>query len=171
MVNDFNCSVFFSRAASNSCDVLLAYLGKKSFVLNEQKADKAGRILILDITVDADQYILINLYNANAETEQLKILESFKQSLLKNLDISQNKRIIFTGDFNIFFNLKLETKGGIPLLKRKSIEKLVEIKGSLDVCDIWRIRDPNTRNPNPNTRFIERRLDYIFISNCLQEFV
>ena len=98
-------------------------------------------------------------------------MESFKQSLLKNLDISQNKRIIFTGDFNIFFNLKLETKGGIPLLKRKSIEKLVEIKESLDVCDIWRIRDPNTRNPNPNTRFIERRLDYIFISNCLQEFV
>ena len=98
-------------------------------------------------------------------------MESFKQSLLKNLDISQNKRIIFAGDFNIFFNLKLETKGGKPLLKRKSIEKSVEIKESLDVRDIWGIRDFNARNPNPNTGFTERRLDYIFISNCLQEFV
>ena len=29
--------------------VLIAYLGKTSFVLNKQKTDKAGRMLILDI--------------------------------------------------------------------------------------------------------------------------
>ena len=45
------------------------YLDKKSFVLNKQKTDKAGKVLILHITVDADQHILINLYNANIETE------------------------------------------------------------------------------------------------------
>ena len=83
------------------------------------------------------------MYNANTETEQVKILEEL-QSLLKNLDVSQNKRIIFADDFNIFFKSKLEAKGGKPLLKRKSIAKLVEIKESLDICDIWRIRNPNT---------------------------
>ena len=66
------------------------------------------------------------------------------QSLLQNLDVSQNKRIIFADDFNIFFNSKLEAKGGKPLLKRKSIAKLVEMKESLDICDICRIRNPNT---------------------------
>ena len=66
------------------------------------------------------------------------------QSLLQNLDVSQNKRIIFADDLNIFFNSKLEAKGGKPLLKRKSIAKLVEMKESLDICDIWRIRNPNT---------------------------
>ena len=40
------------------------------------------RILIFDATSDTDQYILINLYNANTETEQLKILEEH-QYLLK----------------------------------------------------------------------------------------
>ena len=29
----------------------------------------------LDITLDADKYVLINLYNANTETERVKILE------------------------------------------------------------------------------------------------
>ena len=114
-----------------------------SFILNKQKKDNAGRILILDIALDVDQYISRNLYNANTETEQVKILEEL-QSLLKKLDSSQNKRIIFAGDFNIFFNSKLEAKGGKPLLKRKSITKLAEIKESLDICDIWRIRNPNT---------------------------
>ena len=66
------------------------------------------------------------------------------QSLFQNLDVSQNKRIIFADDFNIFLNSKLEAKGGKPLLKRKSIAKLVEMKESLDICDIWRIRNPNT---------------------------
>ena len=83
--------------------------------------------------------------------------------------------MIFAGDFNTFFNLKLEAKGGKQLLKRKFIAKLVEIKEVSDICDIWRIRNPNNRNftfrENHSTGFKERRLYYIFISNCLQEFV
>ena len=42
-------------------------------------------------------------------------------------------------------------------------------------CDIWRNRKPKCQNftfrRKHSTGFIERRLDYIFISNCLQEFV
>ena len=76
----------------------------------------------------------INLYNADPENEQVKQKLEVLQSLLKNLDISPNKRIIFTGDFNIFFNSKLVAKGGQPLLKRKSITKLVDINESLDIA-------------------------------------
>ena len=173
-LNDFNCLRFFSHGVCNSCGVLIAYLGKNSYILNEQKTDNTGRILIFDITLHADQFVLSKLYNANTVTELVKSLEEF-QSMFKNLDISQNKRIIFTGDFNIFFNSKLEPKGGKPLLKRKPIAKLVEINERIDICDIWRIRNPNNRyftfRENHLTGFIECRLDYIFISNCLQEFV
>ena len=60
-------------------------LGKKSFVfnrVNKQKTDEVGRILIRDITLDADQYIQINLYNGNTETEEVKIFDEL-QSLKK----------------------------------------------------------------------------------------
>ena len=97
---------------------------------------------------------------------------SFK-SLLKFFDINRNKRII-AGDFNIFFISKLEERGGKPLPKRKSVIKLVDIKESLDICYIWRIRNPKCQNftfrQNHSTRFIERQLNYIFISNSLREF-
>ena len=56
----FNCVVFFFEGKSDSSDVLTACLGKKSFVLIQKMTDKAGRALILDITLDADQYILID---------------------------------------------------------------------------------------------------------------
>ena len=161
-VNDFNGPVFFSYGTSNSYSVLIAYLGKTSFVLHKLKTDKAGRILVLDVMLDGDHYILINLYNANTETEQCKTF---------------NEPQSFAGDFNIFFSSKLETRGGKLILKRKSIMKLVDIKGRLDICDIWRIRNPKRQNftfrqnhstipPfHHSTGFIERRLDYIFVSN------
>ena len=108
--------------------------------------------------LDGDHYILINLYNANTETEQCKTFNEL-QSLLIFFDINQNKRIIFAGDSNIFFSAKLEARGGKPILKRKSITKLVHIKESLDICDIWRIRNPNRQNftfrQNHSTGFIE----------------
>ena len=98
------------------------------------------------------------------------------QNLLKNSDISQNKRIIFARDFNIFFNSKVEAKSDIPLLKKIHC-KICWNKRSLDICDIWGIRNPNTRNftfrQSHSTGSIERRLDYIFISisNCLQNLL
>ena len=56
--------------------------------------------------------------------------------MLKLFDINQSKRIIFAGDFNIFFTSKLETSGNKSIPKRKSIIKSVDIKESLDICDI-----------------------------------
>ena len=78
-------SGILSHGRSNLCGVLFAYLGKKSFVfnrVNKQKTDEVGRILIRDIALDADQYIQINLYNGNTETEEVKIFDEL-QSLKK----------------------------------------------------------------------------------------
>ena len=79
------------------------------------------------------------------------------------------------GDFNIFFSSKLEAREGKPIPKRKSIIKLIDIKERLNICVIWTIRNPKrqhfTFRQNHSTGFIERRLDFIFVSNCLQEFV
>ena len=132
-VSEFSWPVFFFQGACNLCGVLITYLCKRSFFLNEQKTDEAERILILDIMPDVDQYILVNLYNANMETYKVKILEGL-QNLLKNLD-SQNEHIIFAGDSNIFFNSQLEAKSGKRLLKRIAIAKYVEIKESLNICN------------------------------------
>ena len=76
-VIDFSFSVFYSHGASKSCGVLIAYLCEMIFVLKNQKTDRAGIILILDIMLDTDQYILEEL-----------------QSLLKKIEVSQSKHII-----------------------------------------------------------------------------
>ena len=68
----------------------------------------------------------------------------------------------------------LGTKGGKRAIKKKSLAKLIQLKESYNLCDIW-IRNPVTSTftfrQKHCTGFIQHRLDYIFISNSLQEFV
>ena len=71
--DDFKGQVFFSHRTSNSRGVLVAYLGSKSFVVKNKRNDDDGRILILDVSIDDTDYILVHIYNANNETEQIKV--------------------------------------------------------------------------------------------------
>ena len=71
--------------------------------------------------------LLINLYNANTEYEQLSTLSDFSNMLEKVGDIN-NKSIEFGGDFNLFFEAKLEAQEGNPVLKKKTLAKLIQIK-------------------------------------------
>ena len=79
------------------------------------------------------------------------------------------------GDFNLLFDSRLDAQGGNPTMKKKSLAKLIELKESYDLCDIWRVRNMKSRQftftQQHSSGFIQHRLDYIFISNTLQELV
>ena len=47
-----------------------------SFEVSNKKQDESGRILILDVKVRDNDFLLINLYNANKESEELNTLSS-----------------------------------------------------------------------------------------------
>ena len=95
-------------------------------------------------------------------------------ALLKTFDIDPNKHIIMAGDFDLFFNSKLDAAGGNPTLKRKSLAKLIELKEAYDLCDIWRIRNTTVKQftftQQHSSGFIQCRFDYLFISNGLHNF-
>ena len=83
------------------------------------------------------------------------------------------KKILFCGgNFNLTFDCKFHVSGGKKSLAKKSLAKLTEIKETLYLCDIWRIRNPNVRRftflQNYVFGFIERKPDFFLISNILQ---
>ena len=95
--------------------------------LKEEQTDKEGRNLILDVSINDSEYILINLCNTNTENEQIDVLSSLFD-LLEEFDISPTKQLVMAEDFNLFFNSKLEAQGGNPTLNKKSLAKLIEFK-------------------------------------------
>ena len=58
-------------------------------------------------------------------------------------------------------------------MKKLAVSKLIELKESLNLCDIWRIRNPKSKAFTFRQRHVsgilQRRLDYLFISNNMQE--
>ena len=88
-------------------------LEQERLPLKKQQTDKEGLILILAVSINNSEYILINLYNANTENEQIDVLSSLSK-LLEEFDISLTKQLVMAGDFNLFFNSKLEAQGGNP---------------------------------------------------------
>ena len=63
---------------------------KLLMLIKKQETDKEGHILILDVSVNDSEYILINLYNANTEKEQINVFSNMF-TLLKNFDINPKK--------------------------------------------------------------------------------
>ena len=156
---------WFSHGKTNSHSVLIAYFGTEKFTIKKQQTDHRGRIIILDVSINDSEYTLINLYNANTEKEQIEVLRNLF-ALLKIFDINPNKHIIMAGDFNLFFNSKLNAAGGNLTLKRNSLAKLIELKEAYDLCDIWRVRNTKVKQftftQQHSSGFIQRRLDFLF---------
>ena len=132
--DDFKGEVFYSHGKSNSCGVLICFIGSKKFFIRNKLSDNDGRILILDVDIDDENFILINLYNPNTEGEQLKTLSKLTEMLTK-LHLTQNNNIICAGDFNLFFNVKLESYGGNPVFKKRSVGKIVELKETYNLTE------------------------------------
>ena len=171
--DEFRGELFFSHGTTNSCGVMIGYLGSKMFTVNKMSHDSNGRILIIEANIDDEIFILINFYNSNNETEQIKTLNELNQ-LLGDFSLNSSKQVIFAGDFNLFFDMNLETSGGCPTLKKKSISKILQLLEQNNLVDIWRIRNPSSKRftfrKNHFSGFIQRRLDYVFISNNMQEY-
>ena len=106
------------------------------------------------------------MYNSNTEPEQLETSLHELETILLKFDANEYNHITFSGDFNIIFNAFLEATGRNAQLK-------TEFKDKFDLCDLWRIKHPKTKTFTFKQKhfsgFIERRLDYIFVSQNLQE--
>ena len=68
--DDFKGEFFYSHGKSNSCGVLICFIGSKKIFIRNKLSDNGGRILILDTDLGDEKFILINLYNPNTEAEQ-----------------------------------------------------------------------------------------------------
>ena len=117
--------------------------------------------------IQSSPSILINYY---AEEQQVLILTEIRD-ILEKIDLEKDTQLIWGGDLNSFFDYKLDANGGNSKLKLQSIAKLVSMMSENDLCDIFRVRNPEMKcyTWRRKTPFKQRRLDYFLISDQLQD--
>ena len=136
--------VVFSHGTSNSKGVLIAFREPVNYRILSAQCDANRKYIILDLEIDNCPFILINYYALNDECQQLQVLEEISNKLDK-LDFKKNTQFIREGDFSVIFAEKLDADGGNAKLKDKSITKILSMMSENDLCDIYRVRSPQSR--------------------------
>ena len=161
MADDFQGRIFFSHGTTNSCGVMIGFLGNKNLKCSKIRTDSNSRIIVLVAEIDDEVILLINLYNPNTEAEQVKTICEFEQMLdIFSLEYCKIFFFFVAGDF--FFNSNLEAAGGNPALK--SVSKITQLPEIYNLIVIWRIHSPFSKcytcRKNHISGYIQR---YLFL--------
>ena len=159
-----------SHASSNSRGVAILIKKGVDYTPHSKIIDPLGRYIILKAEIKDKIYVLINIYAPNNDKDSFKFFADLLAKL-KNENLDEEENIIVGGDFNCPLNTILDKKGGI-LTPRKSVVSIINsIQGDLDLIDIWRVKNPNTKSYtwSQNSPMILCRLDYWLISNNLHD--
>ena len=171
--NQFGCdtgSVFFSHGKSDSRGVLIAFREGIKYNVIEKYIDTEGHYIVLNLLLNNSPVVLINYCAPNQEAEQLKVLDRLTH-ILDQLDIAQDTMFMWGGDFNMIFDIDLDADGGSPKLYIKPVSKLLSVMSEIDLCDIYRVRNPDSRRLTWRRKspFKQRRLGFFLVSDCLQD--
>ena len=124
--------------------MLIAFCEAVNYKITEQYVDSNGKYIVLTALLDSVPFILVNYYAPYYETDQLKLLEELGH-IFHQLDKDENTTLIWKGDFNMIFDIYLDADGGTPKLYVKSVSKLLSLMSENDLCDIYRLRNPDIR--------------------------
>ena len=80
--DELKAQLYFSHAKTNSCCVLIAFYRNVNVVFKNQFNDDSGKILILEVTIDDIEYLLVSVYKAKTDQEQLKTLQNLSVMLI-----------------------------------------------------------------------------------------
>ena len=163
-------SMSFAHGISNSRGALIAFREGLNYNVISSHLNDNGRYVILKVEIQKSPIILINYYAPDEEGQQVQILTEISD-ILEKMELEEDTQLIWGGDFNSFFNCKLDADGGNPKLKIQSITKLVSMMSENDLCDIFRVRNPEMKRYTwrRKTPFKQHRLDYFLISDQLQD--
>ena len=163
---DWSGQIYFSHGSCGSCGVAILFPKKLDVSVNHIINDTHGRFLLLDVTIDEQNFILINIYapTKDKENEQIALLNDIKNVLVDYMD----KIIIIGGDFNTCLNPDIDKSGGTKENVTKYSNQITEFNTEFNLIDIWRIRNPDktryTWRGQTRNGIVSTRLDYWLIS-------
>ena len=96
--DEFEGQLFFSHGKTNCCGVEIGFVGTKYLNILNIKRDNLKRILVIEVKIDDSVFVLINIYKADTEPEQLHALNDLS-NIIETFEDIQNKNVVLGGDF------------------------------------------------------------------------
>ena len=101
--NQWGGKVIYSHRSNDSRGVLIALKEGLNVKIENETKDTNGHVIISKAFIEGSDFLLINIYNANVEKEQLHTLEML-DSLIDKVNANHDIKVILDGDLNFHFN-------------------------------------------------------------------
>ena len=146
----------FSSYESNSRGVAILFKNNFDFQIKSTVIDNKGNYIIAEIITEKKAFILINVYGPNEDQPH------FYCDLSRKLEtLIEDQNIILAGDFNLVMNKKLDTMNYKNLNNPKSRMELIHLTEKYDLCDIFRVLNPDKQKKKPNQAIKTRFFSHI----------
>ena len=154
--------IITSHGSPNARGVAILIKAGFDCSIHQQILDPMGRYIIVKAVMQDKTYVLINIYAPNKDKDLTNFFKNL-YAILQKENLESEENIIIGGDFNCPLNPERDKKGGV-LLQRKSVTNCIEcLQNQLDLVDIWRIKNPNTKSFTSSQNLQEYFADLIII--------
>jgi exonuclease III len=156
--------IYISSGSTHSRGVAILIPNGMDYEINSCLTDDYGRYILLDGIFNGYELTLLNIYapTAGKNSEQLKFLDELTPCLQK-----YSYKLILGGDFNTHLGELDNYKSNMHI--SNFARRLITMMEDLDMCDIYRILNPDTRRYTwrrlTTNGLQQTRLDYILIPN------
>ena len=158
----WNGEIFHSVTDSpHSRGVSILLSNKLDYSVISHHNDTEGRILLLNLVINNQNYTICNVYSPNFVTNKLKFFHDVKTFI--NAHAIAQHHLILGGDFN---SVDCELDRASNKLDKCSTV-LKELKSDLNITDIWRFLNPHTIDYSyidPSSRGHNSRIDFLLCS-------
>ena len=156
--NEWGGKIVFSHGTAHGKGVMMLFNPEADIDLEQTLLDQDGRYIMVNGRVNDNDVSLINLYSPNKRTEQVKFFKEIHKLAQENA----SGTVIIGGDCNISLT-ELDKTGGRPIDdKNYAIKEMQCLLKSFNLADVWREKNPNTRQYTWQNENIKCRLDYWF---------
>ena len=157
---------FFSSYTSRARGVAICLNNTFEYKLKDVIKDPNGNFIILKISINSVDYILVNLYAPNKDCPEFF---THINTLIGNIDVNN---IIIGGDWNLVLNPDIDSSNYKHVNNVRSKNEVDNLISKYNLTDIFRQVHPTVRkyswHKKVNTRVIQQgRLDFFLVSDHL----
>ena len=125
--------VRYAHGTHNSKGVLIAFKDGVNLDIQMEIVDSEGRFIIIKTIINESNVVIVNYYAPYDEPSQVETLAKIDRHI-RPLELEDNTTFLVGGDFNMYFDTKLDANGGNPKLKVNSLTQLKIILEGNDLC-------------------------------------
>ena len=112
--------VRYAHGTHNSKGGLIAFKDGVNLDIQTEIVDSDGRFIIIKTIINESNVVIVNYYAPNDEPSQVETLTKIDRHI-RSLKLEDSTTFLFRGDFNMYFDTKLDADGGNPRLKVNSL--------------------------------------------------